>query len=178
MTVSTSGNADDRGLVDRFLRLQDEESFRALYRRHTPALYGLARRLLAASSGDAEDAVQDTWVRAAARLHRFRWESALRTWLTGILVNCCRERLRGQWRWVEPDDAAPKEQADDVLPLEQTLGVERAIASLPPGSRSVFVLHDIHGHTHQEIAALLDIEPGTSKSQLFHARRQLRALLT
>jgi RNA polymerase sigma-70 factor (ECF subfamily) len=102
----------------------------------------------------------------------------LRTWLTGILVNCCRERLRGQWRWVEPDDAAPKEQADDVLPLEQTLGVERAIASLPPGSRSVFVLHDIHGHTHQEIAALLDIEPGTSKSQLFHARRQLRALLT
>lgn len=167
----------ERALVARFVRTRDEPAFRELYRRHTPALYGLALRLLARRPADAEDAVQDAWVRAAERIAGFRWESTLRTWLSSILVNCCRERLRHDWRWSDDEGTAAVERVDGAAALDLTLAVDRAIAALPPGSRSVFVLHDIEGRTHEEIGALLDIAPGTSKSQLFHARRQLRALL-
>lgn len=166
----------DRLLVERFVEARDEASFRALYRRHTPALYALALRLLAHRSADAEDVIQDVWIRAAERLGRFRWEAALRTWLSGIVVNCCRERLRAEWRWAQDDHTEP-ERTDVASPPELTLDLDRAIATLPPGCRGVFVLHDIEGRTHEEIASLLDIDPGTSKSQLSYARRRLRALL-
>ena len=167
----------DRDLVARFLRDRDEASFRALYRRHSPALYALARRLLANERDAADDVLQDMWIRATLRLPQFRWESALRTWLSGILVNCCRERSREHWRWVSEDEQPAGQPIGDIRPLELTVDVERAIARLPPGSRSVFVLHDCFGLTHQEIATLLGIHPGTSKSQLFHAHRLLRAML-
>ncbi|MEX2663139.1 MAG: sigma-70 family RNA polymerase sigma factor [Vicinamibacterales bacterium] len=175
--MSAADDSDDRELVARFLRARDESSFRALYRRHTPALYGLALRLLGHRSADADDVIQDTWIRAAERLNGFRWESTVRTWLASIAVNCCRERLRTGWRWVQEDDTLPERSNPDVPALELTLAVDRAIATLPAGCRGVFVLHDIEGRTHEEIGALLDIAPGTSKSQLFHARRHLRALL-
>jgi RNA polymerase sigma-70 factor (ECF subfamily) len=175
--VSASDDVDDRALVGRFARVRDETSFRALYRRHTPALYGLARRLLAQRPEDAEDVVQDVWIRAAERLDGFRWESSLRTWLSSIVVNCCRERLRSEWRWVAEDGADTNARVEVTQPLELTLDIDGAIAKLPSGCRSIFVLHDIEGRTHEEIGALLRIDPGTSKSQLFHARRRLRALL-
>lgn len=175
--MSAADGIDDRELVARFLRARDESSFRALYRRHTPALYGLALRLLEHRSADADDVIQDTWIRAVERLNGFRWESTVRTWLASIAVNCCRERLRNGWRWVQEDDTLPERGDPEVPPLELTLAVDRAIATLPAGCRGVFVLHDIEGRTHEEIGALLDISPGTSKSQLFHARRHLRALL-
>lgn len=163
-------------LVARFLRARDGPSFRALYRRHTPALYAVALRLLGHRASEAEDAVQETWIRAVERLRGFRWESSLRTWLTGIAVICCRERLREGWRWIQPDDTAP-DRPDTDAPLELTMAVDGAIAQLPAGCRAVFVLHDVEGHTHEEIGALLGIALGTSKSQLFHARRHLRELL-
>lgn len=174
--MDAADDPDDRTLVARFLRSRDEPSFRALYRRHTPALYGLSLRLLEPRRADAEDAVQDAWIRAVERLDGFRWESALRTWLAGIVVNCCRERLRHQWRWIESADTATERPGGDA-PIETSLAVDRAIAALPAGARSVFVLHDIEGRTHDEIGRLLDITAGTSKSQLFHARRHLRVLL-
>jgi RNA polymerase sigma-70 factor (ECF subfamily) len=175
--VSEADDRDDRALVARFLGARDEASFRTLYRRHTPALYGLALRLLAHRGDDAEDVIQDVWIRAAEHLDRFRWEAALRTWLSSIVVNCCRERLRTDWRWVREDETALDARVETVMAPELTVDVERAIGKLSPGCRTVFVLHDIEGRTHQEIGALLDIDPGTSKSQLFHARRQLRSLL-
>ena len=175
--MSPADDTDDRELVARFLRARDESSFRALYRRHTPALYGLALRLLEHRSADVDDVIQDTWIRAVERMNGFRWESSLRTWLASIAVNCCRERLRTGWRWVQEDGTVPERGNPDVPPLELTLAVDRAIATLPAGCRGVFVLHDIEGRTHEEIGALLDIAPGTSKSQLFHARRHLRELL-
>jgi RNA polymerase sigma-70 factor (ECF subfamily) len=175
--VSRSDDPDDRALVARFARARDEESFRALYRRHTPALYGLALRLLGHRADAAQDAVQDAWIRAVAGLAGFRWEAALRTWLSGIVVNCCRERLRGEWRWASDENLAPEAHTDAPPPLDLTLDLDRALARLPPGARSAFVLHEIEGFTHEEIAALLEVDPGTSKSQLFHARRQLRLLL-
>ena len=166
----------DRAIVEQFLRTRDEESFRLLYRRHTPALFGLAQRLLA-QKGEAEDVVQEMWIRGVERLAGFRGDSSLRTWLGSIAVNCCRERLRTRWRWVQPDERGIPDRPDAEPPVDLTLAVDRALEQLPAGCRTIFVLHDIEGRTHDEIAGLLDIAAGTSKSQLFHARRQLRTLL-
>lgn len=167
----------DRANVEQFLRTRDEESFRELYRRHTPALFALSLRLLAHRTGEAEDVVQEMWIRGVERLPAFRWEASLRTWLGSIAVNCCRERLRPAWRWQQGEDGGLGDRPGAEPRLDLTLDVDRALDRLPDGCRTVFVLHDIEGRTHEEIGALLGIASGTSKSQLFHARRQLRALL-
>ncbi len=173
--MSTSGVADgagpDRALVERFLRTRSESAFRALYSRHSPLVYGLVRRL-SARHADAEDAHQEAWLRAIRSLPEFRWESSLGTWLCGIAVNCCRERWR---RDCFPDAKAPDDIA--VAPREDGIDVERALARLPPGYRAVLILHDVLGYTHGEIARKLEVEPGTSKSQLARGREALRAML-
>ena len=168
----------DRALVRSFVRHGDEAAFRQLYRRHAPSLYLLARRLLGASHS-AEDATQDTWMRAADRLGSFRWESSLRTWLCGITVNRCREMMRGVHGSTGPGqlDMVPEPGAGAPETPDVRVDLERAIAALPDGSRGVLVLHDIEGRTHVEIAAMLGIDEGTSRSQLFKARRALRELL-
>jgi RNA polymerase sigma factor (sigma-70 family) len=163
---------DDRRSVERFLRDRTESAFLPIYRAHTPALYAVALRLAEGSAQEAEDAVQEAWLRAVAALPRFEWRSALRTWLCGIVVNCCRELARRR----PPDNSTvPDGIVTGIRP--ETLELERAIRALPPASREVFVLHDVHGYTHEEIASMLSIESGTSKSQLHHARRALRTTL-
>lgn len=165
----------DRVLAALFLRRADEAAFRSLYRRHTPALYPLVLRLVGGIERDAEELVQDTWLRAARRLGRFRWDSSLRTWLCGIAINCCRERRRRQRNESSSDgplDLALIQPA--AAPAGIQIDLERAIARLPDGYRHVLVLHDVEGYTHQEISGLLGIEIGTSKSQLAHARRAVR----
>jgi RNA polymerase sigma-70 factor (ECF subfamily) len=166
---------DDRGLVERFLRLRSDEAFRDLYRCHAPVMYRLVVRLLGRADRDAEDVLQDAWIRAAERLDRFRWESSLRTWLCGIAANCCRERIRQL-------DALQDASSDSSFQVEprahwQAMDLERAIARLPAGARAVLVLHDVQGFTHDEIAHALDIEPSSSRSQLVRARRALRCML-
>ena len=164
---------DDRTLVRAFLA-GDEHAFRDLYRRHTPALYRIVWRLTGGRDEDAADVVQDVWLRAARRLDTFRWDAALPTWLTSIAINCLRERSRRQQNGAVPlTDEIPSWRSD-----EHRLDLEHAIQALPPGYREVVVLHDIEGFTHDEIAGLLGIETGTSKSQLFRARRALRAALS
>jgi len=169
--------ADDRDLATALMRGGDETAFRTLYRRHTPVLYQIVLRMLGGSEADAEDAVQDTWIRATTRLASFRWESSFRTWLVGIGLNRAREilRRRGRRPTTELDEAngrhAPITHDGDRLDLE------RAIARLPDGSRAVLVLHDVEGFTHEEIGRRLRIAVGTSRSQLFAARRALRARL-
>lgn len=166
---------DDLALVERFLRGRGEDAFRALYRAHAPALFALALRLTGGDRGEAEDLVQESWVRALSALRTFRGQSALRSWLCGVLVNVRRGRMRVDWRTVD---------APDVEPLANTTGrddaidLERAIAALPDGAREVYVLHDVHGYTHREIAELLGIVDGTSKSQLNRARFLLRSSLS
>jgi RNA polymerase sigma-70 factor, ECF subfamily len=166
----------DRQLAERVLA-GDEAAFRDLYRRHTPRLLQLALRLVGGEEADAEDVVQETWIRAAERLDAFRWESAFGTWLYAIGINVAREaaRKREQRRetaWPD-DEPPPAEPPDRVEPLD----LERAIASLPTGYRTVLVLHDVEGFTHEAIAEQLGVTPGTTKSQLFWARRAVRALL-
>jgi RNA polymerase sigma-70 factor (ECF subfamily) len=168
----------DRALADRVLA-GDEGAFRDLYRRHTPRLLQLALQLVGGQEADAEDVVQDTWVKAVEKLDGFRWESAFGTWLHAIGVNVAREaaRKRGRRREVEwPEEAEPPatEPPERIDPVD----LERAIAALPEGYRTVLVLHDIEGFTHEAIAAQLGVAPGTTKSQLFWARRAVRARLT
>ena len=168
----------DRDLAQAVLVARDETAFRALYRRHTPALYRLALRLGGGDEAWADELVQRAWIRAVEGLGGFAWRAAIRTWLSGILVNCARELWRE--RRVSLEDEWPGEDRiiATVVPDDaDRLDLERAIAALPPGARQVFVLHDVEGFTHEEIATMLGIEPGTSKSQLFHARRRMRETL-
>ncbi len=150
-----------------------EDAFRALYRAHTPALYALALRLTGSDQHEAEDLVQETWVRATRRMSAFRGESALRTWLCGVLVNVRRERIRSAWRMVDAPDVEPAVAPRDDVAFD----LERAIAALPVGARDIFVLYDVYGYAHREIAAMLGVVEGTSKSQLARARALLRKAL-
>jgi len=150
-----------------------EDAFRALYRAHTPALYALALRLTGGDQHEAEDLVQETWVRATRKMSAFRGESALRTWLCGVLINVRRERVRSAWRMVDAPDTEPASPPKD----DAAFDLERAIAALPAGARDIFVLHDVYGYEHREIAEMLGVVTGTSKSQLARARTLLRKAL-
>jgi len=169
--------ADDRSLADRLLARGDEAAFRELYRRHNPRLYQFVLRLVAGGEADAEDVVQDTWIRAVERLDGFRWESAFSTWLTGIALNTARAMLRRRGRWEVPADGDTPEPWCAPPHEAERMDLERAIALLPAGYRAVLVLHDVEGFTHEEIGGQLGIAPGTSKSQLSHARRAMRRML-
>ena len=167
----------ERKLIAAVARHGDETAFRELYRRHTPRLLMVVQRLLAASGRDAEDVVQETWIRVVEHLAGFRGESAFATWLTGIGLNVARNHLRRQNRREAvdlreiPERPAAARRGDDAIDLE------RAIELLPDGYRAVLVLHDIEGWTHREIAVALDVTEGTCKSQLFAARRWIRSYL-
>ena len=170
-------NSEDRLLAVRLTTRRDPDAFAKLYERHSTTVYRFALRLTAGDEAAAEDLVHDAWVVAVERLASFQWRSSFRTWLSAIVVNLARERRRRADR----EATLPDEYAADDGPLEGTfdrLDVGRALAGLAPGYRMVLVLHDVEGYTHDEIATMLDIEPGTSKSQLSRARSAMRRALS
>jgi RNA polymerase sigma-70 factor (ECF subfamily) len=158
-------------LIRRVAERRDEEAFRILYARHTGAVYGLLCRL-AGRTTDASDLMLETWLRAVRHLALFRGQSEFRTWLTGIALNCHREWRRRHAREL------PAMQADARAALhsasDDIAAINGALAALTSEHREVIVLHDIEGYTHDEIAATLEIEAGTSKSRLSRARRTFR----
>lgn len=163
---------DERSLVQQAIA-GDRAAHGALYDRHGSYLYRLALRLVAGDEAAAEDVTHDAWMRAFARLSEFQWRAKLRTWLAAFVVNAARERARRGAALVELSESI----AGDDGPLENTydrVDLQRALAALPPGYREVIVLHDIEGYTHGDIAELLGIDPGTSKSQLSRARSAMR----
>ncbi|MFN2602431.1 MAG: RNA polymerase sigma factor [Gemmatimonadaceae bacterium] len=169
----------DSDLVAEIIRNSSDVAFRELFRRHTPRLLQFVMRVLGSAAAEAEDVVQDTWLRAAGALGNFRGESSFGTWLCGIGLNSSLEQLRRGTRQSarelaigEMEFASRSPSSDDRIDLDW------AIARLPNGCRTVLVLHDVEGFTHVEIASRLGIAEGTSKAQLFKARRALRALLT
>lgn len=170
----------DRELAEELMARGSEWAFRELYGRHTPRLLQLILRIIAGTEGEAEDIAQETWLRATSKLGQFRWESAFGTWLCGIGINLSRDFLRRRARRKEvgltlvPAAEGPPDEAAPGLPA---FDIDRALVKLPDGYRTVLVLHDIEGLTHREIAELLRISAGTSKSQLSEARRALRRLL-
>ena len=170
---------EDRRLAGAVASAGDEAAFRVLYRRHTPALYRLALRLGGGDEPWADELVQRAWIRAVEHLAAFQWRSAFRTWLAGIAVNCAREQWRERRLSLEVSWDAETQAVTGATPDPgDRVDLERGIAALPHGYRQVLVLHDVEGYTHEEVAGLLGIEVGTSKSQLFHARRRLRDYLT
>ncbi len=173
-TLSASGS--DAALIAAAVS-GTEAAFRELFRRHTPHLLQFVTRVLSSSSADAEDVVQDTWLRAYPALVTFRHESSFSTWLCSVGLRAALDSMRRSKRHVAAelfdDDAASVPPA-----TEDRMDLESAIARLAPGYRMVLVLHDVEGFTHEEIGLQLGIAPGTSKAQLFKARRVMRALLT
>ncbi|HSB55800.1 MAG TPA: RNA polymerase sigma factor [Gemmatimonadales bacterium] len=157
----------------------DHAAFRTLYQEHIGRVYAVCLRL-DGNVGEAEEHAQDVFVRVWERLASFRGESAFSTWLHRLTVNVVLHARRTAGR-----RGSRVTLADDPLELDAvaapaaqpTEDLNQAIARLPAGARMVFVLHDVEGYQHDEIASLLDIAEGTSKAQLFRARRLLREML-
>ncbi len=156
----------------------DSQAFERLYRRHAARVHSLVRRMVGAEA-DADEVTQDVFVRAWEKLGTFRGEAAFGTWLHRLAVNVAlnqrKTAARSRQRF---DEEAPAE----LLPGRQDRGAERmdleeAIGRLPPGARQVFVLHDVEGFRHEEIAELMGVTDGTSKAQLHRARMLLRGYL-
>ena len=162
----------------------DQTAFRDLYRQHVGRVYALCLRLTG-NSGDAEERTQDVFVRLWDKLRTFRGESAFSSWLHRLVVNVVlnerRTTGRRERRVALAEDPDSVVGAQHAAPLHQSAGLsidlERAIAELPEGAREVFVLFDIEGYAHAEIAELVGIAEGTSKAQLFRARQLLREKL-
>lgn len=153
----------------------DPHAFERLYRGHVARIHSLARRML--SEDEADEITQDVFVRAWQKLGTFRGESAFGTWLHRLAVNVilARRSELGTRRQRYFDDDAPLELVAAGSPRpEQRIDFEQALARLPEGARQVFVLHDVEGYRHEEIAEMLGLVVGTSKSQLHRARMSLR----
>ncbi len=134
---------------------------------------------MVAAHGDPDELTQDVFVRAWQRLATFRGESAFGTWLhrlaVNVVLNWQKGETRGRKRFDDATDVDMK-PARRATP-EHALDLEDAIAQLPPGARQIFVLHDVEGFRHEEIAAQLGVTAGTTKAQLHRARMLLRGLL-
>lgn len=159
----------------------DTAAFERVYTAHVPRVHGLARRM--AGPEAADELTQDVFVRVWQKLGTFRGESAFGTWLHRLAVNVIVERFRTLG--VKRDRfLADSEPVLEMTPApvrarpDLAMDLDAAIAELPDGARTIFVLHDVEGYRHEEIATMLGISPGTSKSQLHRARQTLRALLT
>lgn len=165
------------GDVVRRAREGDVDAFEALYRANAPAVHRLCRRLCG-SDDDPVEVMQDAFVRAWERLPQFRGESSIATWLHRVTVNVFLERARrakrDALRLVDADDVALALQSTD--PLTQ-IDIDAALARLPAGARLAFVLHDVEGYSHDEIAAMTGVAAGTARAQAWRARRALMRLL-
>ena len=158
----------------------DIRAFERLYRNNLGRVYGLCLRMVA-DRPLAEELAQDVFVRAWQKLATFRGESAFSSWLHRLAVNVVlseqRTRRRRESRIVAVEDPTVHEKPRPLGPVGVGVDLEKAIATLPDGARRVFVLHDVEGHNHQEIADMVGIAVGTSKAHLHRARRLLRKAL-
>jgi RNA polymerase sigma-70 factor (ECF subfamily) len=158
----------------------DERALRALWTRHAPHIDMVVRRLVGGDADLAADVAQEVWIQIFRALPSYRGDSQFSTWAHRIAVNRTlnalrkTRRLSGLETEVQEDSAAVEPDHDRSFVAES---IEAAAAKLSPGARAVFMLHDVEGYTHEEIAESLGITTGGSKSQLFKARAKLRTLL-
>lgn len=162
-------DTDERALVERAAG-GDPRAQADLYRRHAGAVYTLAMRMLCHPQM-AEEAMQDTFVKAFGKLADFRGEAAFGTWLRRVAANECLQALRSPWRrrarpWVEVE-ATPDRTGERI-------DLDRALAALDPVTRAVIWLHDVEGFTHKDIATAMGRTVSFSKSRLARGHRQLR----
>jgi RNA polymerase sigma-70 factor (ECF subfamily) len=165
------------------IRAGDGGAFEELYRQHATRLYNLAYRM-AGGPADADDLLQDIFLLVYRKLASFRGESSLGTWLYRLAMNHCLDVLRSrQARMGQQTDSLDEEGAVEVaaarpLGAVNRMDLERAIETLPPACRAAFLLHDVEGFGHGEVASILGISEGTSKSQVHKARLRIRQYLT
>lgn len=157
----------------------DGRAFERLYRRHVARIHSLARRMI--GPDDADDATQAAFIRAWEKLGTFRGEAAFGTWLHRLAVNVMlarRTKLGTERGRFDDSEGTMERLTGGRTTPELTIDFEGALERLPNGAREVFVLHDVEGYKHEEIASMLGIVPGTSKAQLHRARMALRSYLT
>ena len=179
-----STNAEDKvAALELVRRAQtgDVGAFELLYREHSPRIYALCLRLRAGDKSDATELLQDVFIRAWRRLDTFRGDCAFVSWLHRLAVNTMLENARSDQRRMarvlSMEDTSRLAGAARSSGVESRMDMESAIASLPKGARLAFVLHDVEGYQHQEIAEQLSVTVGTVKAQLHRARRLLRERL-
>jgi RNA polymerase sigma-70 factor (ECF subfamily) len=162
----------------------DMVAFEELYSRHNRRVYSLCLRMLQ-SAQEAEDLTQEVFIQLFRKIGSFRGDSAFTTWLHRMTVNQVlmhfRKRSVKNEKTTEEGDTPVQIVAGTEnprkMPVVDRIALDRAIAQLPKGYRSVFILHDVQGHEHEEVAKILGCSVGTSKSQLHKARMKLRKLL-
>ena len=164
----------------------DVETFEALYRTHAPRVYALCLRLTA-DSAKARELTQDVFVRAWKALPDFRGDANITTWLHRIAVNAMLMQQRGDRRRLariglagdveEDDESSILDGRVEAPDIASAIDLERAIAQLPPGVRRAFVLHDVEGYSHEEIARMTGLAAGTLRAQLHRARQLLMRML-
>jgi RNA polymerase sigma-70 factor, ECF subfamily len=168
----------------------DAEAFQVLYDRHKRRVYSLCLRMTA-NTAEAEDLAQEAFLQLYRKIGTFRGESAFSTWLHRLSVNVVLMHLRKKGLpLVSLEEATQSASSDDDTPKKDfgsedvalagsidRLELRKAVESLPPGYRTIFVLHDVEGYEHNEIAGIVGCSIGNSKSQLHKARMKLRDLL-
>ena len=175
----------ERATIER-ARAGDVAAFETIYRQQAGRVYALCLRMTA-DTQHARELTQDVFVRAWERLSAFRGDAALASWLHRIAVNELLMGSRAEHRRTKrvslvEDTERDSAAADRVAvtggnDVEQEIDLQRAIAALPPGARRVFVLHDVEGYKHEEIAEMLGVTTGATKAQLHRARMLLREAL-
>ncbi len=162
----------------------DMPSFAELFERHNRRVYSLCLRMTQNQS-EAEDLAQEVFIQLFRKIGSFRGDSAFTTWLHRLTVNQVlmhfrKLKVRDEKTTADgetPDQTVLGTENPDRMPVVDRIALDKAIAQLPPGYRTVFVLHDVEGYEHEEIAQMLNRSVGTSKSQLHKARLKLRRLL-
>ncbi len=189
-TANETGGTDAPGLAAdvALAAAGDRSAFERVYRAHCDRVFSVCVRMTADAT-QAEELTQDTFVRAWAKMAQFRGESSFATWLHRLAVNVVLNAHKGEGRRKrmismtedEGDEEAGNVGATLMAPSHfapgEWMDIEEAIASLPPGARRVFVLHDVEGYRHEEIGTMLGITSGGSKAQLHRARMLLREAL-
>lgn len=187
MAMATEGNINT-GIIDEDINYAlsgDKMSgFEDLYRKHYRRVYSICLRMTG-NTAEAEDLTQEVFIQLHRKLDSFRGESAFTTWLHRLTVNQVLMHFRKRSVKSElttedgemPDSVDPDTINPEAMPIVDRISLETAIAQLPPGYRTAFVLHDVEGYEHEEIARILGCSPGTSKSQLHKARLKLRRLI-
>lgn len=174
VTLSPSHDTSDVAAAAR----GDAQAFARLYQQHVSRIHALARRMTSAEH--AAELTQDVFVRAWEKLHTFRGEAQFGTWLHRLAVNLIlsrRSRMKVQRDRTEWDEGALDRLEARPSGREMRMDFETAMDKLPEGARQVFVLHDVEGYRHEEIAGFLGVTTGTTKAQLHRARMLLRGHL-
>ncbi len=167
-------------LIIRRARDGEAAAQRALWTRHAPHIDMVVRRLVGGDPDLAADIAQEVWIQIFRALPTYRGDSQFGTWAHRIAVNRTLNALRKSRRIASMEVEMEEDSAMIQPDMDRgflAASIDEAAAQLSPGARTVFLLHDVEGYTHEEIAAELGITPGGSKSQLFKARGKLRKLL-